>query len=259
MQTTSLTGKIFNIQKFSINDGPGIRSVVFFCGCPLACRWCANPESQNGNALHVLHSDSKDLSGRKYTLEEVLFELEKDRCFYEESGGGITLSGGEALQQRRFAKELLKALRSRGLHCAVETTGYVPEEDFKQFLPLIDLFLFDVKHWNAQRHMQGTGVDNVLILKNLHTVMEYGTPLIARIPVIPNFNFSPEDGRALAKLLRAEHVQEVHLLPFHQFGEKKYKELQLAYEMEGVKQLHSEDLQDYLKLFLDAGLNCSIR
>lgn len=259
MQEARLTGKIFNIQKFSINDGPGIRSVVFFCGCPLACRWCANPESQNVNAAHVLHSGSEGLSGRKYTLEEVLFEVEKDRCFYEESGGGITLSGGEALQQRRFAEALLKALRSRGLHCAVETTGYIPEESFKSFLPMIDLFLFDVKHWNAEKHLQGTGVDNALILRNLHTVMEHGTPLIARIPVIPQFNFTPEDGRALAKLLRAERVQEVHLLPFHQFGEKKYKELQLNYEMEGVKQLHSEDLQEYLKLFLNEGLNCSIR
>lgn len=254
-----LTGKIFNIQKFSINDGPGIRSVVFFCGCPLACKWCANPESQNGNIARAAQCGEKGMVGRKYTVEEVLFEVEKDRCFYEESGGGITLSGGEALQQHRFSMALLREAHARGLHCAVETTGYVQEDIFREFLPHVDLFLFDVKHFCSAKHMRGTGVDNAVILKNLHAAMEYGTPLIARIPVIPGFNFSPEDGAGLADLLRREGVQEAHLLPFHQFGEKKYEQLQLPYEMRGVKQLHPEDLQDYLKLFLDLGLNCSIR
>lgn len=258
-QETKPMGKIFNIQKFSINDGPGIRSVVFFCGCPLACKWCANPESQNANVARAAKSNEAGLMGRKYTLDEVLFEVEKDRCFYEESGGGITLSGGEALQQPRFTRALLEEARAKGLHCALETTGYVPEAVFQEVLPLVDLFLFDVKHWNSEKHMAGTEVDNALILKNLHTAMEYGTPLIARIPVIPGFNFSNEDGRGLAMLLRREGVQEVHLLPFHQFGEKKYEQLQLPYEMKGVKQLHPEDMQDYLKLFLDEGLNCSIR
>lgn len=259
LRDTGLTGKIFNIQKFSINDGPGIRTVVFFCGCPLSCRWCANPESQNTNVGRAFRSGDAGLTGRKYTLEEVLSEVEKDRCFYEESDGGITLSGGEALQQPKFVKALLREARERGLHCAVETTGYVSEETFQEMLPLIDLFLFDVKHWNREKHKTGTGVDNDLILKNLHTAMEYGTPVIARIPVIPGFNFNPEDGKELAALLKKEGVQEVHLLPFHQFGEKKYEQLQLTYEMKGVKQLHPEDMQEYLKLFLDEGLNCSIR
>lgn len=258
MQNT-IRGNIFNIQKFSINDGPGIRSVVFFCGCPLRCRWCANPESQNINLQRAAECGDSKMAGKAYSLEEVLLEVEKDRCFYEESGGGITLSGGEALQQHEFALALLREAHKRTLHCAVETTGFTRREIFREFCRYTDLFLFDVKHWNSEAHRRGTGVDNALILENLHYAMEHGIPLIARIPVIPGFNYSLEDALKLAALLRSEDVQEVHLLPFHQFGEKKYEQLHLPYEMKGLKQLHAEDLQDYLNVFLETGLNCSIR
>ena len=148
MPTTdnTLTGLIFNIQKFSINDGPGIRSTIFFAGCPLSCRWCSNPESQNRNRDAALACGDPKLTGKAWTIEEVLGEVEKDRCFYEESGGGITLSGGEVLQQHDFATALLKEAHKRGLHCAAETTGFAAHEVFSEFIQNIDLLLFDMKH-----------------------------------------------------------------------------------------------------------------
>lgn len=253
------TGLIFNIQKFSINDGPGIRSTVFFCGCPLSCRWCSNPESQNRCRKAVLASGDPKLMGREWTVEEVLSEVEKDRCFYEESGGGITLSGGEVLQQHAFAIALLKEAGRRSLHCAAETTGYATEEVFAQFIRHIDLLLFDMKHWDSKIHQEKTGVPNEGILKNMRYAVEQKVPVIARIPVIPKFNANLPAARGMASLLKELGVREVHLLPFHQFGEKKYEQLKLSYEMKGIKQLHPETLARYLEVFLREGLSCSFK
>ncbi|MCI8597820.1 MAG: glycyl-radical enzyme activating protein [Lachnospiraceae bacterium] len=253
------TGLIFNIQKFSINDGPGIRSTIFFAGCPLSCRWCSNPESQNCHRKAALASGDPKLAGKEWTVEEVLKEVEKDRCFYEESGGGITLSGGEVLQQHEFAISLLKEARRRSLHCAAETTGYASHNIFSQFTPHIDLLLFDMKHWDREIHHEKTGVYNDIIIENMRYAIKQGVPVIARIPVIPKFNASLSAARGMASLLKEIGVTEVHLLPFHQFGEKKYEQLHLDYEMTGVKQLHPEALEKYQKVFLDEGLECSFR
>ncbi len=255
----SLSGRIFNIQKFSINDGPGIRSTVFFCGCPLSCRWCCNPESQNRYRSAALSSGNPSLAGREWTVEEVLSEVEKDRAFYEESGGGMTLSGGEVLQQHDFANALLQEAHARSLHCAAETTGYASHDIFASFIRNIDLLLFDMKHCDRELHYQKTGVYNDQILENMRYAVEQGVPVIARIPVIPKFNANLGAAKGMADLLVDLGVREVHLLPFHQFGEKKYEELKLSYEMKGVKQLQPENLQRYQKVFLDAGLSCLIR
>ena len=169
-------GHIFNIQKFSINDGPGIRSTVFFCGCPLSCRWCSNPESQNRCRQAALASGDPKLAGKEWTLEEVLAELEKDRCFYEESGGGITLSGGEVLLQYEFASALLAEAQKRSLHCAAETTGYASHEVFADFITRIDLLLFDMKHWDREKHREHTGVYNDIILENMRYAVSQGVP-----------------------------------------------------------------------------------
>ncbi len=252
-------GYIFNIQKFSINDGPGIRSTVFFCGCPLSCRWCSNPESQNRFRKHALASGDPKLAGRAWTVEEVMKEIEKDRCFYEESGGGITLSGGEVLQQHAFAEELLTSARESGIHCAAETTGYAAHEIFASFIRHIDLLLFDMKHWNRGIHYEKTGVYNDTILENMGFAVKEGIPTIARIPVIPGFNNTIQDAEQFSKLLLQLGIREVHLLPFHQFGEKKYTQLGVPYEMAGYKQLHPEDLEDYKEIFLKHGLKCSFR
>jgi len=259
MAYASDKGIIFNIQKFSINDGPGIRSTIFFAGCPLSCRWCSNPESQNRFREAAIATGDIKLIGKEWTVEEVLEEVEKDRDFYEESGGGITLSGGEVLQQHAFAVELLKEAHARGLHCAAETTGYASHEVFAEFIKHIDLLLFDMKHHDREMHHEKTGVYNDIILKNMRYAVEQGVPVNARIPVIPKFNASLSAAQGMSNLLVELGVKEVHLLPFHQFGEKKYEQLGAEYEMAGVKQLHPENLEKYIQVFLDKGLDASFR
>lgn len=253
----ALTATILNIQKFSINDGPGIRSTVFFAGCPLHCRWCSNPESQNCNRAAARATGDEKLAGRAWTVDEVLQEVLKDKDFYDESGGGITLSGGEVLQQHAFAIELLSQAHAAGLHCAAETTGYAPHPVFASFIQHIDLLLFDMKHHDCAAHLEKTGVPNTQIVENMRFAVCQGVPVIARIPVIPKFNFSFDAARGMAALLMDIGVRDVHLLPFHQFGERKYEQLGLAYDMHSVKQLHPEQLGAYRKIFLDAGLSCT--
>ena len=261
MQTTdnTLKGLIFNIQKFSINDGPGIRSTVFFAGCPLSCRWCSNPESQNRNREAALTSGDPKLAGKEWTVDQVIAEVEKDHCFYEESGGGITLSGGEVLQQHAFANALLKEAHKHSLHCAAETTGFASHEVFSEFIQNIDLLLFDMKHCDREIHHEKTGVYNDIILENMRYALEQRVPVIARIPVIPGFNANKKAAAGMAALLKDMGIKEVHLLPFHQFGEKKYEQLGIPYEMADVKQLHPENLQAYLDIFLKEGLEASFR
>ena len=252
-----LRGKIFNIQKFSINDGPGIRTTVFFRGCPLRCPWCSNPESQNRNAAIADAMENELYCGRDDTVEEVMAVVRQDIDFYIESGGGMTLSGGEVLQQPRFAEALIKAAHAEGIHCAVETTGYIQPERFLEFLPLPDLYLYDFKHYDREIHRQFTGVYNDIILENLRAIVRADKQVIARIPVIPRFNVGIKHAHGLASALADIGVHEVHLLPFHQFGEKKYEELGIEYAFKGVKQLHPEALEKYRQVFTDAGLDCS--
>ncbi len=252
-------GRIFNIQKFSINDGPGIRTTVFFKGCPLACRWCANPESQNRNAAVADAMENELYRGRECSVEDVLKVVRQDVDFYIESGGGMTLSGGEVLQQMGFAMALIDAAHEENIHCAVETTGFVAPERFRAFLPYPDLYLYDFKHYDRELHREYTGVYNDIIIENLRAIVAAGRPVVARIPVIPRFNVGIKHARGLAGALADIGVREVHLLPFHQMGEKKYDELGIDYEWRGVKQLHPEALENYRRVFVDAGLDCSFK
>lgn len=254
-----LTGRLFNIQKFSINDGPGIRTTVFFKGCPLQCRWCSNPESQNRYASIADAMEDETYCGREYTVEEVMAEVRKDLPFYEMSDGGMTLSGGEVLQQAEFAMALADAAHAEGIHVAAETTGYAAAERFDAFMEHIDLFLFDFKHCSSEIHRAHTGVPNEPILRNLQAAVQAGKHVIARIPVIPRFNSSLSSAEAMAAKLTELGVREVHLLPFHQFGEKKYEQLGVSYEMAGAKQLHADVLGKYLQVYLDHGLDCSFK
>lgn len=253
------TGQIFNIQKFSINDGPGIRTTVFFKGCPLACRWCANPESQNRYAAQALLLDDDRCRCREATVEEIMAEVLQDKAFYDQSGGGMTISGGEVLQQAEFAAALCRAARAEGVHTAAETTGFAVPERFQLLLDTVDLLLIDVKHYDREKHRAGTGVDNALILDNLKTAAASGKAMIARIPVIPRFNSGLEDAEGLARLLTGLNIHEVHLLPFHQFGERKYQQMGVPYDYDGVEQLHPEELAGYRQIFLDAGLDCTFK
>jgi len=253
------TGLLFNIQKFSIHDGPGIRTVVFFKGCPLTCYWCSNPESQDGQPCK---------EARSYTLEEVLKICLEDRLFYEENagvlplssheyiGGGVTLSGGDPLAQPQFALELLRALRKEHIHTAMETSGFAPPGVFEEISDAVDLLLFDIKHFDNQRHIEGTGVPHDLVLSNLEKALDRSKNVLARLPVIPGYNNSEEDARGFVSLLVSMNIKRLQLLPFHQFGERKYELLGLTYAMKKVKQLHPEDLEDYRNIFLKQEIDC---
>ncbi|WP_302486857.1 glycyl-radical enzyme activating protein [uncultured Megamonas sp.] len=289
------TGVIFNIQKFSINDGPGIRTVVFFKGCPLHCKWCANPESQlakiqilwdKKKCLHCHHCleicpvkaislkddnifidtnkctlckqcinicPQKALTseGKIKTVQQVLDIVLQDEVFYEESDGGITLSGGEFLMQTQFAEELLIAAKEKNLHTCCETTGFCTPEKFQHIIQYIDYILFDLKHWDSQKHLEGTGIDNKLILTNMKYAISMGKTVLPRIPIIPKFNDSLEDAKKFCEVLHAVGSNQCQLLPFHQFGENKYHLLNKKYAYENQPALHREDLQDYLQIFLD--------
>lgn len=293
-------GIVFNIQKFSIHDGPGIRTTVFLKGCPLRCKWCANPESQRSEA-QILHNEKKcvhcktciracpkhaisiidkritidpshcngcftcikscpskclNFEGEFKTVNDVVSICLQDIDFYEESGGGVTISGGEGMGQPDFVKELLIRLKEKGIHTAIETTGYIKDDIFQELAPMFDLLLFDVKHFDSKQHKIGTGVPNEQIIKNLTWAIQHKIEVLPRIPVIPNFNASLEDAKGIAHLLIQVGAKNVQLLPFHQFGENKYHLLGKTYAYEQVEALHPEDLTDYQNIFLNAGIKC---
>lgn len=293
------TGIVFNIQKFSLNDGPGIRTVVFLKGCPLKCRWCANPESQSSK-IQVLWDSSKCIScrgcvsscgegaisyeegmiyidekrctgclscvkncpgralkveGEEKTVEEVLKVCLQDVDFYEESDGGVTLSGGEALMHPDFSVELLKALKEKGIHTAMETTGYAAPEVFRRVMEYVDYFLFDMKHWDEEKHMEGTGVSNQIILRNMKYAISQGKKVLPRIPVIPGFNESLKDAEGFVERLKEVGAGQAQLLPFHQFGEKKYDMLGKDYSYTDVAALHEDDLREYADIFRKRGIS----
>jgi pyruvate formate lyase activating enzyme len=253
------SGLLFNIQKFSLHDGPGIRTVVFFEGCPLLCRWCSNPESQGEVSvltakLPVLKALSP--AAGQYSVDEVLEICLQDQPFYEESGGGVTLSGGEALAQGAFAATLLRALTERNIHTALETSGFAPPEVFAECAGAADLLLFDIKHYDSRRHAEGTGVPTELIHQNLRSALAMGKQILPRIPVIPGFNDAPEDAEGFVRLFQDIGLKEVQLLPFHQFGERKYEVLKCPYPLQGIPQLHKEDLERFREIFLENHISC---
>jgi pyruvate formate lyase activating enzyme len=260
-----MKGLIFNIQKFSLNDGPGIRTVVFLKGCPLRCAWCSNPESQNSSMEIIRDSQkctrclkclqicpessiSKDFSGSvadsrcsycgkcveecptgalsiqgKYSdTDEIIKTVLQDLPFYEESSGGVTLSGGEVLFQPQFSIDLLKKLKLQGIDTAIETSGYASSSVFEEIADLCDHILFDMKHWDMVRHFEGTGVSNSTIISNMRNSVQKGRDLLIRIPVIPQYNSDLHDAEMFSHRLVEYGIDKVQLLPFHQFGENKY-------------------------------------
>ena len=257
MKQKNESGIIFNIQKFSLNDGPGIRTVVFFKGCPLRCKWCANPESQDPTIQSLWDETSNEYikEGKFMSVEQVINICLQDVDFYEESGGGVTLSGGEAFMHPSFALTLLRELKTKGIHTAIETTGFTPSEVFQKITPYIDLFLFDVKHWNCIKHKEGTGVSNEHILQNLKWAIDSGKEVLPRLPVIPGYNNSISDVREFSHLLLSLGAHKVQLLPFHQFGEKKYEMLDKDYVYKNVPALHEEDLKEFQQIFLDNNIH----
>lgn len=232
MDKRDVVGRIFDIQKFSTHDGPGIRTIVFFKGCILHCRWCCNPESQSYVIQRMQTKDGEKIIGRDVTAGEVMDEVMKDRAYYKRTGGGITLSGGEALCQTEFASALLGIARENGITTAVETTACLPFYMIEPHLPLLDTVLLDIKHTNSKKHEEYCGLRNELILDNARKIADAGNKLIIRVPTIPTFNDTEEEIRSIARFAKSlRGVREIHLLPYHRLGCDKYTGLGRDYGM----------------------------
>ena len=247
-----MKGLIFNIQKFSLHDGAGIRTSVFFQGCNMRCKWCSNPESLE------TRPERQNSGARCYTVPELMAELVKDKAFYDASGGGVTLTGGEPLLQPEFVCELCDSLRAAEIGIALETSANVTEDVFQSVLHKFNAIHIDMKHYDAEAHRRGTGTGNARIVPNIISALESGVRTIIRIPVIPGFNDSPDDIRGFAALLDLVGARDVQLLPFHQLGESKYEKLGLKYEYTGTAQLYEENLEHFARVLRDTVENVQI-
>ena len=253
-------GRIFNIQRFSIHDGPGIRTIVFFKGCYMRCAWCCNPESQEYKIQTLIENGKQKTVGKDVTVEELMPEILSDLPLYRRSGGGVTLSGGEILAQHEFARDLLCACKEAGLHTAVESTGNAEFSKIQEILPYLDLYLMDIKHMDSQKHEKYTGVGNGLILENARRIAKSGqTELIIRTPVVPTFNDTAEEIRAIAKFTSTlDGVREHHLLPYHRLGQDKYAGLGRKYALEDIQPPTKEKMEYLLSVAEESGLQCQI-
>lgn len=254
-------GRIFDIQRYSIHDGPGIRTIVFLKGCVLHCRWCCNPESQEYGIQTMMVQGKPKTIGRDVTVSEVMETVLRDTPYYHRSGGGLTLSGGESLCQAQFAAALLRAAKEHGINTAMESMACAPYEKIEMVLPWLDTYLMDIKHTNPEKHRAFTGKPNELMLENARKVAASGkTRLVIRVPVIPGFNDQPDEIAQIAQF--ADHlpgVDRIHLLPYHRLGEDKYEGLGRPYLMKGVLPPENETM-DMLKRVVEQNsrLHCQI-
>ncbi len=255
----NVTGRIFDIQKFSVHDGPGIRTIIFLKGCALRCRWCCNPESQKFEVQTMMQNGKEKTVGRDITVGDVLKTVKQDMPYYRRSGGGMTLSGGEMLCQSEFAYALLRAAKESAINTAVETTGFASFETIEKLLPYIDTVLMDIKHINSEKHKEFTTKPNELILENAVKIAEKANKLIIRVPVIPTFNDTEEEIGAIAKFASSlKGVREINLLPYHSFGRDKYEGLGRKYMMGDLPSPTDEKMQKLKKVAESHGLICKI-
>lgn len=292
---------LFNIQKYSVHDGPGIRTTVFLKGCPLQCQWCHNPEgidpkpvllfngkkciqcgacvsqcpegaldrtagevtvaqdkcTRCGLCHEACPTEALQLSGGYTSTEAVMEEVLKDRVFYEESGGGVTFSGGEPMLQAEALKELLIQAKKNGIHTAVDTSGFAPWEAFEAVRSHVDLFLYDVKHMCNDAHEKYTGVANSGILSNLERLSRAGARIWVRIPVIPGVNDDESHAQQLGRMLSSLNIQQVHLLPYHNYAGSKYHQLGMRNAFESPRPLSKDSLEGMKAIIENYG--CSVR
>lgn len=256
-----MTGIVFDIRRYSIHDGPGIRTAVFLKGCPLRCVWCHNPEGQDTgvsryrrkNLVNALQEEDV-LVGKEMAVAEVMNELLKDVVFYENSGGGVTFSGGEPLMQPVFLSEMLAACKACHLHTAIDTCGYAPGEFLEQLIPYTDLFLFDLKQMNDGKHLQYTGVSNSIILDNLRLLDKSGSSVVLRIPVIPGMNDEAEHFRSICEMLiELKNIREIYLLPYHSLAGNKYRRFGIEYSSPGIAEPSKERMLEIKVIFESYG------
>lgn len=270
-----VTGTIFDLKKFAIHDGPGIRTTVFFKGCPLECAWCHNPEgvrafpetltlrsgTDSGNDSGSIPAKKEEVVGRMVTVEEVMDEIEKDVIFYEQSGGGATFSGGEPLLQEDFLSALLEECRERRIHTAVDTCGFAPWETIEKIAGLTDLFLYDLKIIDENAHEKYAGEINDLILENLKKLSAVFKNIIIRVPLIPGITDTDSNLEQVAGFLEPlEQIREVDLLPYNKLSEDKFRRIQKT-PRGGMGQLPTQTEEDLIKkanLFRSRGYEVKI-
>lgn len=249
-------GFIFDIKKFAIHDGPGIRSTVFLKGCPLECWWCHNPEGQNPEPEKM---EGKDIVGEEVTVDWVIKEIEKDRIFYDQSGGGVTFSGGEPLMQPEFLQQLVLECKKRGIHTTLDTSGYAPADVFTPFINVVDLFLYDLKIIDEKQHISYTGVSNQLILENLKELDNANKKVFIRFLVIPGITDNKENVEATAQVISPfNNIEEIDLLTYHKLAGEKYKKLGKEYKMKHVDTIKKEELEAVKKAFEHYGFTVNI-
>ncbi len=262
-----MLGTIFDIKHFAIHDGPGIRQTIFFKGCPLSCWWCHNPESRSADIYSVEKDEVIDgekiceteTIGKVYSVDEVITEIKKDEVFFEESGGGITLSGGEPLLQYDFVMNLLRECRKLEIHTCIDTTGNINSDELVDVASLTNLFLYDLKHMDDNQHIKYTGVSNKLILNNLKLLDEMGKDIWIRFPLIPGINDEESNLlRMMDFLSRLKNQYQISILPYHKIGSYKYERFGIDYKMNGVEEQDNDYVNRIMNLFIDAGFSASI-
>ena len=262
-------GYIFNLKKYAVHDGPGIRTTVFFQGCPMNCWWCHNPESLNlkddptaeesSSCLRPYYRKIPYRTAQKVTVDQLMAELRKDIIFFDESGGGVTLSGGEPLIQLKFLKDLLEICTEENIHVALDTSGYASWEAYQSIIATVNLILFDLKLMDEANHKKYTGVSNKLVLKNLTKLIQNGTPVIVRVPLIPDITDTMENLTQIAVYLKEfQVVPEVHLLPYNAMGEEKYKKLNKPQKLANLKAQSEKKLNELKSLVNSYGLQVKI-
>jgi pyruvate formate lyase activating enzyme len=304
MKADSIKGVVFNLQHYSIHDGPGIRTTVFLKGCPLKCLWCQNPESQNshpllfftaekctgcgacveacpngaiklvghksktdrdcctgkGECVSVCPSEARSIIGREMTAEEVFEDIKTDDIFYRNSGGGVTLSGGDPVFQPDFSIAILKLCRSAGIHTALETCGFLEWHELKNILKHVDLVLYDIKHMDSTKHKAYTGVTNELILENAEKIhRDLKIPIYPRVPFIPGYNDSLENLKRTAEFIvtKLDGNNRVYILPYHRLGETKYEQIDRKMTLT-ITVPSKQQLETARQIFESTGLSAGI-
>ena len=297
------TPYIFNIQKFSTHDGDGVRTTIFFKGCPLRCMWCHNPESQHYYKELIFHqhkcttcgrcvakciqgansivdgkivfdrskctacgvctdwciTEARELAGKEYTVDALVKEAMKDKIFYEQSGGGVTLSGGEVMasQHMDYVEEVCRKLHENGVSIFIDTSGYTDYKNLKRILPYVDVFLYDIKVMDPEDHKKYIGVDNSLILENLKKLSDEGAGLYIRLPIIQQVNATDEHIESVIHFLKENniHARQVNLLPYHDIGKGKYASLDMEYHDDEMSVPVSELMEHFKSMFEEQGFN----
>jgi pyruvate formate lyase activating enzyme len=263
VQNPVMNGIIFDIKRFAVHDGPGIRTTVFMKGCPLSCQWCHNPESISQEICTVAKSvrlgtkifTENEVVGREMTVEEVMCVLRKEQIFMEESDGGVTFSGGEPLMQPVFLTEMLSACHAEGMHTTVDTCGYAKWEVLKKVARYTDLFLYDLKVMDTDLHIENTGVSNKLILENLSGLLKAGKKVRIRIPMIPGVSFTENNINETILYLKGLNspVEGVDLLPYHNTASHKYIRFGIENPLKEIKSVNKDELLHVKQQFEEAG------